>query len=108
MNAFKPGDRVEGITSSESHTAGQQGTVVRRESGLIMVKLDKQTELADAVTIIDLSVDDGEKDAAFQADELRHVVTPIGLTHAPCAPPHLDCSRGVSFCPATPGSFQIT
>jgi hypothetical protein len=41
-----------------------------------MVKLDKRTELADAVTIINLSVDDVEKDAAFQADELRHVVTP--------------------------------
>ena len=76
MNAFKPGDRVEVIKSSEVHTAGQQGTVLRLESGLIMVKLDKRTELADAVTIINLSVDDVEKDAAFQAGELRHVVTP--------------------------------
>jgi hypothetical protein len=76
MDEFKPGDRVEVIKSSRGHTVGQQGTVSRLESGLIMVKLDKRTEVSDAVTIIDLGVDDVEIDAAFQADELRHVVTP--------------------------------
>jgi len=76
LNDFKPGDSVEVIKSREGHTAGQQGTVLRLESGLILVKLDKRTELSDAVTVIDISVDDVEIDAALQADELRHIVTP--------------------------------
>ena len=76
MDEYKPGERVEVIKPSGGHTVGQQGTVSRIESGVILVKLDKRTELSDAVTIIDLSVDDVEIDAAFQADELRHVVTP--------------------------------
>ena len=73
MDEFKPGDRVEVVKSSAGHTAGLQGTVSRIEAGIILVKLDKRTELPDAVTIIDLSSDDVE---TFQADELRHVVTP--------------------------------
>jgi hypothetical protein len=73
MDEFKPGDRVEVVTSSAGHNAGQQGTVSRIADGIILVKLDRQTELPDAITIIDLSSDDVEP---FQADELRHVVTP--------------------------------
>ena len=76
MDEFKPGDRVEVIKSRKGYTVGQQGTVSRRESGLLLVKLDKRTELPNDVTIIDLSDDDGATDTAFQADELRHVVAP--------------------------------
>ena len=76
MDEFKPGDRVEVIKSSKGYTIGQQGTVSRLESGLILVKLDRQTELPNDVTIIDFSSKDGEIDPAFQADELRHVLTP--------------------------------
>ena len=71
MDEFKPGDRVEVIKSSKGYTVGQQGTVSRRESGLILVKLDKRTELPNDVTIIDLS--DVRRHATFQADELRHI-----------------------------------
>jgi hypothetical protein len=73
MDEFKPGDRVEVVTSSAGHTAGQQGTVLRLEPGVILVELDKQTELPDAVTIVDLS---SNEVGIFQADELRRVVTP--------------------------------
>jgi hypothetical protein len=76
MDEFKPGDRVEVIKSSKGYTIGQQGTVSRLESGLILVKLDRETELANDVTIIDSSSEDVAIDPAFQADELRHVVSP--------------------------------
>jgi hypothetical protein len=76
MDEFKPGDRVEVVQSSAGHTVGQQGTVSRIEAGIILVKLDKRTELPDDVTIVDLNGDAVEIDSAFQADELCHVVPP--------------------------------
>jgi hypothetical protein len=76
LDAFKLGDRVEVIESSGGNIAGQQGTVSRVGVRLILVKLDKRPQLPGAVTIIDLSSDDVRIASAFQANELRHVVTP--------------------------------